>query len=42
MKVIDTLKQEDFHGVFQKSLKRHNKGISAGGDYLEVSCVYYQ
>ena len=34
-KVIDTLKQEDFHGAFQKLLKRHNKWIAAGGDYFE-------
>ena len=34
-KVIDTLTQEDFHGAFQKFLERHNKGISAGGDYFE-------
>ena len=44
-KVIDTLKQEDFHGSFQKLLERYNKCIAAGGDYFEVSrvsCVYYQ
>ena len=34
-KVIDTLSQEDFHGVFQKLLEWHNKYISAGGDYFE-------
>ena len=34
-KVIDTLKQEDFHGVFQKLLERYNKWIAAGRDYLE-------
>ena len=34
-KVIDTLSQEDFHEAFQKF-------IVAGGDYFEVSCVYYQ
>ena len=34
-KVIDTFTQEDFHGAFQKLLKRSNKGIAAGGDYLE-------
>ena len=42
-KVIDTLTQEDFHGVFQKLLERY-KCIAAGGDYFEetrVSCVYY-
>ena len=34
-KVIDTLTQEDFHEVFQKSLERYNKCIAAGGDYFE-------
>ena len=34
-KVIDTLTQEDFHGAFQKLLKRYNKCIAAGGDYFE-------
>ena len=34
-KVIDTLTQEDFHGAFQKLLKRYKKCISAGGDYFE-------
>ena len=34
MKVIDTLTQEDFHGVFQKLLERH-KCIGAGRDYFE-------
>ena len=34
-KVIDTLTQEDFHGVFQKLLERYNKCIAAGGDYIE-------
>ena len=34
-KVIDTLTQEDFDGVFQKLLERYNKCIAAGGDYLE-------
>ena len=33
-KVIDTLTQEDFHGVFQKLLERY-KCISTGGDYFE-------
>ena len=33
-KVINTLTQEDFHGVFQKLLERY-KYIAAGGDYLE-------
>ena len=34
-KVIDTLKQEDFHEAFQKLLKRYSKCIEAGGDYFE-------
>ena len=34
-KVIDTLTQEDFHGVLQKLLELYNKRIAAGGDYFE-------
>ena len=34
-KVIDSLTQEDYHGVFQKLLKRYNNCIAAGGDYFE-------
>ena len=34
-KVIDTLIQDDFHGVFQKLLERYNKCIAAGRDYFE-------
>ena len=34
-KAIDTLRQEDFHGAFQKLLERYNKCIAAGGDYSE-------
>ena len=34
-KVIDTLTQEDLHGVFQKLLERYNKCIAAGGNYFE-------
>ena len=34
-KVMDTLIQEDFHGVFQKLLERYNKSIAAGGDNFE-------
>ena len=34
-KIIDTLRQEDFHGAFQKSLERHKKCIAVGGDYFE-------
>ena len=41
-KVIDTLIQEGFHGAFQNLLERYNKCIATGGDYFEVSCVYYQ
>ena len=33
-KVIDTFTQEEFHGAFQKSLKRY-KCIAAGGDYFK-------
>ena len=35
MKVIDTLKQEDFHGAFQKLLEWYNNCIAAGEDYFE-------
>ena len=34
-KVIDTLTQKSFHGVFEKLLERYNTFIAAGGDYLE-------
>ena len=34
-KVIDTLTQEDFDGVFQKLLERYNNCIAARGDYFE-------
>ena len=34
-KVIDTLTQEDVHGVFSKLLERYNKCILAGDDYFE-------
>ena len=34
-KVIDTLIQEDFHGVSKKLLERYNKCIAAGADYFE-------
>ena len=34
-KVIDTLTQEDFDGVFQKLLAQYNKCIAAGGEYFE-------
>ena len=35
IKVNDMLTQDDFHGAFQKLLKRYNKGIAARGDYFE-------
>ena len=35
MQVIDTLTQEDFHGIFQKLLERYNKCIASGGEYFE-------
>ena len=34
-KVLDTLTQEDFHGVYQEFLERYNKCIAAEGDYFE-------
>ena len=34
-KVIDSLRQEDFHGAFQKLSERYSKHIEAGGDYFE-------
>ena len=34
-KVIDTLTQEDFHGVFQKLLEQYNKCIAVEGDYFK-------
>ena len=34
-KVIETLKQEDFHAAFQKLSEWHNSCIAAGGDYFE-------
>ena len=34
-KVIDTLKQEDFHGGFQKLLEQYTKCTVAGRDYFE-------
>ena len=35
MKVIDTLTQEDFDGVFLKLLEQYNKCIAAGRDCFE-------
>ena len=34
-KVIDTLIQEEFHGVLPKLLERYKKCIAAGGDFFE-------
>ena len=34
-KIIDMLKQEDFHGAFQKLLEQYNKCIAVWGDYFE-------
>ena len=34
-KAIDTLTQEDFHGVFEKLLERYHKCIAARGAYFE-------
>ena len=36
-KVIDTLTQEDFPGVFEKLLEWYNKYIAVGGDDFEGS-----
>ena len=33
--VIDTLIQEEFHGVSQTVLERYKKCIAAGGGYFE-------
>ena len=42
-KVIDTLKQEDFHGAHEKFFERYNKWIAVRGDYFEgdnnLTCV---
>ena len=35
-KVIDSLKQEGFHGALQKFIERYNICIATGGDYPEV------
>ena len=34
-KIIDTLRQEDFHGAFQKMMERYNKSIAVEWDYFE-------
>ena len=49
-KVIDTLRQEDFHGAFQMLLEPYKKCITARGDYfkgvysfmcvLSIKCPY--
>ena len=40
-KVIDMLKQEDFHGALQKLLERYNKCIATGGDYFEWGLEFH-
>ena len=40
-KVIDTLTQEDFHGVFKRLLERYNKYIATGGDYFEGELEFH-
>ena len=39
-KVIDTLTQDDLHGVFQKFLERY-KCVAAGGDYFEGGLEFH-
>ena len=34
-KVIDTLREDDFHGTFQKLMEWYNKCIATGGDYFD-------
>ena len=34
-RVLNTLTQEDFQGVFQKLLEWYNKCINVGGEYFE-------
>ena len=41
-KVIDTLKQEDFHGAFQRLLELYKKGIAVGGDHFEWTRVSFE
>ena len=41
MKVIDTLRQEDFHGAFQLLLERYNTCIAAGGDFFEGGLEFH-
>ena len=40
-KVIDTLTQEDFHGVFQKLLELYNKCTAAWGDYFKGGVEFH-
>ncbi len=35
MKVIDTLKKEDFIGAFQMLLEQYKDCVGTGGDYYE-------
>ena len=39
-KVIDTLRQEDFYGAFQKLLERYNECIAAEWDYFEGDLIF--
>ena len=34
-KVIDALREDDFHGTFQKLMEWYNKCIATGGDYFD-------
>ena len=34
-KVSDMITPEDFHGAFPNLLEWYNKGIAAGGNYIE-------
>ena len=40
-KVIDTLRQEDFHGALQKLLEQYNKCIAAGGAYFKGGLEFH-
>ena len=40
-KFIDMLKQEYFHGAFQKLLERCNKCIAAVGDHFEGGLEFH-
>ena len=40
-KVIDTLTQEEFHGVLQKLLERYNKCLAPGGGYFEEGLEFH-